>query len=238
MTTNTPHDIETSTAARPLPAQPVVPHPHSDIPFTPIETAFLRLFGHVDLFGGIAPALAEVADALNAAHHVYGTQRYAQWAEGGTSFGQRIDAMEAWGRPELGLPSTEEEKPTPGDMLSRLEDSSLETNELLKVRALFGARIASALSKDEPLPRSAIENQESLLICNRNRSRQHEDWRTVIGHAKIDEDGLRELKLSLKSAVARDFIDDVLLALGSAIADPNAAAINATSAGDTAESTT
>ncbi|WP_158288913.1 hypothetical protein [Rubrivivax albus] len=237
MTTNTPHDIETSTADHPLPAQPVVPHPQSDMPFTPIETAFLRLFGHVDLFGGIAPALAEVVDALNAAHHVYGTQRYAQWAEGGTSFGQRIDAMEAWGRPELGLPSTEEEKPTPGDMLSRLEDSSLDADELQKVRALFGARIASALSKGEPLPRSAIENHESLLICNRNRSRQHEDWRTVIGHAKIDEDGLRELKLSLKSAVARDFIDDVLLALGSAIADPNAAATNAPSAGDKAEST-
>lgn len=82
---------------------PVLPTPGS-ITFTPIEAAFLTLFGHADLFGGIAPALAEVVDALHAAHQVYGLQRYHEWADGGARLEQRIYALEASGRSELGLP--------------------------------------------------------------------------------------------------------------------------------------
>ena len=227
MTADTPSPTTTPITARALQAQSPDLPPLGSNTFTPIEAAILKLFGHTDLFGGIAPALTEVVDALHAAHQVYGLQRYGEWADCGARLGQRIDALEASGRPELGLPSTEEEQPSPGDMLSRLEDHALEADELLRVRALFGTRIGKALPRNEPLPRSAVEAHESLLICRRNRSRQHEDWRKVSGHTEIHEAGLRALKVNLKSAVARDFIDDCLIALASAVADPNAAPIKA-----------
>lgn len=225
MTAITSQKMETPGPAGTPSVDPNALHSWSATAFNPIERSFLRLFGHDNVFGGIAPALSEVVDALNAAHRVYGLQRYGDWANGGARFEQRVEALDAGGRPELGLPSTEEENPTPGALLSRLEDCSLEGDELLRVRALFGVRIASALSKRSTLARSAIEAYESLLICRRNRSRQHEDWRTICSHAEIDEAGLRALKLDLRSAVARDFIDDSLIALASAIADPNALAV-------------
>lgn len=236
MTANTPSLIDTPIPASTPQAEAIISQQQGDIRFSPVDAAFLKLFGQTDLFGGIAPALSEAVDALKAAHQVYGLQRYDEWANGGARFGRRIDELEASGSPDLGLPSTEEENPTPGDMLSRLEDHALEADELLRVKALLGARIAKALSKGEPLPRSAVAAHESLLICHRNRSRQHEDWRTVSGHAEIDEAGLRALKVNLKSTVARDFIDDSLIALASAVADPNAAPVSAAGAGGKAES--
>lgn len=224
MNANATPDLRKLPPAGTSPAHQDASCPRSDIPFTPIEAAFLKLFARDDIFGGIAPALAEVVDALQAAHRVYGLERYRKWADGAAQFERRVEALEAQGRPELGLPSTDEENLTPGDMLSRLEDNSLDADELLRIRALFGARIAGALSKNEILPRSAVAAHESLLICRRNRSRQHEDWRTVCGHADVDETGLRALKLVVKSTVVRDFIDDSLMALAGAIVDPSASA--------------
>lgn len=224
MSQNTSTDLEPSDPETKTTTPPGGTRSQDALPFTPIEIAFLKLFGHEELFGGIAPAMTEVVDALQSAHRAYGLERFAMWADHAQRFAARVEALELEGRTELGLPSTEEAQPAVGDLLSRLEDSSLEEEELLRVRAVLGARIAAALSRNESLPRSVVDSHESLLICRRNRSRQHEDWRTVCSQADIHEAGLHALMLTVKSAVVREFLNDTLIALASAIVDPSATA--------------
>ncbi|MFN4264442.1 MAG: hypothetical protein ACK4F8_01700 [Aquabacterium sp.] len=187
---------------------------------TKVETTFLALFGKTELFEGVGLALREIVECLFAAHQLFGLSRLELWATQGVTFGKRIEQLESANRPGLGLPSTAVRDLVSGDLLSNLRDPSLDADALLRVKAMLGLCAVRHLSNGTALPKHVVSSYESLLACQGPRTRQHQDWRELSECQKLNSEALKSLRSKLSSQIVRDFLDELLIVLSSAVDMP------------------
>lgn len=190
------------------------------ISHTKEEIDLLHLFGKTELFEGVGLALREIVEGLVAAHQLLGLSRFDVWAKQCQAFAKRVKQLEDEGCTRLGLPSTEASDHRAGDLLSNLRDSTLDPEALLRAKSMLGICIVRHLSNTTTLPNNVVSAYVSLLSCRGVRSRQHADWRRLSECQSLDIETLKLLTTEVSNKTVKEFLDELLVGLSSAIKAP------------------